>query len=411
MHPTDRYIKRHAVHRDWPIDWSRDPAGADVAIVIPAYDEEETLPKALECLARQTHLDRTMVICVVNNPPPDETDPKRIKANQRTLEWLRNHDGLRLGIVDASSPGLELPKREGVGLARRIGMDYAVESFLKSPPDSDGLIVSFDADSTCSENYLDCVIDYFDNNDSRIAVIEYEHPSKGPVADYEIFLRYCVLGLCFTESPYAFHTIGSAMAFRASAYVEVLGMPKKSAAEDFYLLQKLAKVSPMGYIRDAIVYPSARTSDRVPFGTGAAMTQHAQGEREFTYLHDPTVYRILREWLRLAPTASKQSVNSVLDRASAIDSALRDFLVTKGIEKIWPKLQEHAADERRFAKAFHDWFDALATLRCIHHLRDCAYPDVPMEDAVAGLTGRCEKPILDYVRRLQRESWPNEVGP
>ena len=61
---------------------------------------------------------------------------------------------------------------------------------------------------------------------------------------YEIFLRYYVLGLKFAKSDYAFHTIGSTMLCTPDAYVKVEGMNKRKAAEDFYFLEKLAKIYP-----------------------------------------------------------------------------------------------------------------------------------------------------------------------
>ena len=59
---------------------------------------------------------------------------------------------------------------------------------------------------------------------------------------YEYSLRYYVAGLTYAQSPYAFHTIGSTMAVNAEHYASVRGFPRREAGEDFYLLNKLAKV-------------------------------------------------------------------------------------------------------------------------------------------------------------------------
>ena len=56
-------------------------------------------------------------------------------------------------------------------------------------------------------------------------------------------LRYYVAGMKYARSHLThFHTIGSTMAVRASYYAKVRGFPKREAGEDFYLLNKLAKV-------------------------------------------------------------------------------------------------------------------------------------------------------------------------
>lgn len=420
MKSLARYLERRSVHGDWPIVWPSE-TNEDVAIVIPSFDEEDTLPLALDSLAAQPSEARArcVVICVVNNPPADESNGKRIEANQRTLAALRRRadedDRLAIAIVDASSPGLTLSPKEGVGLARRIGMDHAVRHFADAGVD--GVMLSFDADARAGDGYLEHAIRFFDANRRPSAVFEYEHSGDEAIAGYEIFLRYCVMGLKIAGSPYAFHTIGSAMGFRASAYAQVQGMPKKSAAEDFYLLQKLAKLGPMGYVPEAVVYPSSRVSDRVPFGTGAAMTEHAHGERTFTHLHDPTVYRLLRTWLDWASNAYGHSASDAIENARSIDVSLATFLEQKGLSKAWTNMQAHAASEEQFARSFHDWFDALATLRCIHHLRDCAYPDVMMEDALRGLLGDVVTPhcedvhaTLSFLRAAQRENSIHEMG-
>src|SRR6185503_7192191 len=61
---------------------------------------------------------------------------------------------------------------------------------------------------------------------------------------YEVFLRYYVLGLAAAGSPWAMHTIGSSLAVDLDAYAAVRGVPRRDAAEDFYLVSKVAKLGP-----------------------------------------------------------------------------------------------------------------------------------------------------------------------
>src|SRR5262249_38957583 len=146
-----------------------------------------------------------------------------------------------------SAPHHLLPEGQGVGLARKIGFDLAARLFaagrLRSP-----FIHSTDADVRLPEDYFERA------EEGAIAaalVYPFSHrPEEDPVLAravflYEISLRYYVLGLAFAGSPHAYHTIGSAFAARASAYVSVRGFPKRDAAEDFYLLSKIAKVGPV----------------------------------------------------------------------------------------------------------------------------------------------------------------------
>ena len=116
---------------------------------------------------------------------------------------------------------------------------------------------------------------------------------------YEIFLRYYVLGLSFAKSEYAFHTIGSTMLCTPDAYVKVEGMNKRKAAEDFYFLEKLAKIFPIGEIKSTSIHPSKRGSWRVPFGTGKSVDRYLSNSRDEYLLYNPKSFVILKTWLEV----------------------------------------------------------------------------------------------------------------
>ena len=102
-----------------------------------------------------------------------------------------------------------------------------------------------------------------------------------------------VQALRYTHFPYAFHTIGSCLAVRGSAYVKQGGMNRRKAGEDFYFLQKIIPLGNFGEINSTRVIPSARVSDRVPFGTGKAMMKwYESGEKVFKS-YNPEIYEEL----------------------------------------------------------------------------------------------------------------------
>ena len=88
---------------------------------------------------------------------------------------------------------------------------------------------------------------------------------------FECRLHHYTSGLAFAKSQYAFPTLGSVIGGRAEAYAKVRGVPKRSAGEDFYLLNKLAKVGDVVPLRGQAIRLSNRQSNRVPIGTGPAM--------------------------------------------------------------------------------------------------------------------------------------------
>lgn len=146
-------------------------------------------------------------------------------------------------------------------------------NLLSSSTSSKKLILCLDADTLVQKNYLSSIENSFQKK-VKTAIVAYEHQEAGTdegkaaIYCYEIFLRYWILGLKYARSPYAFHSIGSTMVCTADAYLAVRGMNRRRAGEDFYFLNKLAKIGGINYIKETRVFPSARPSFRVPFGDG-----------------------------------------------------------------------------------------------------------------------------------------------
>jgi hypothetical protein len=374
------------------------------AVVIPAFAESESLPATLETLfasfaAAPPGLARkSRVVVVVNNPPADARADSSLSAkiadNMRLLESLRSSRILR-GLtgreemerrpvfewIDLASPGLEIDPARGVGLARRLGIDAVLPLLDWS---RDPVICSLDADTLVDENYVAEVAAFFRGSRGfpgasvRVAHQPGETPEmERAIRRYEEYLDSYVAGLKSAGSPYAYHFIGSAMVFRASAYVKAGGMPAKSAGEDFYFMQALRKTVPkpgewIGRVDATSVHPSPRISDRVPFGTGRRVEALMKSDNE--ELDESLPGR--------RPYAAKdfEALKSLLENARSVlvdygadaflaslsgDSA--DFLRSRGFRAVWPGIVDNTPKSPgRLEWAFHTWFDALRTLQFIH---------------------------------------------
>ena len=351
--------------------------------MIPALAESATLFATLSSLAdNPTELcERFLVLVVVNHrenaPAPDKAD------NLATLKLLAGaaprFSRLNLAWIDAASAGLEMPsKGGGVGLARRIGLDLALTRLddLKGDP----LLVCLDADTLVRPDYLPAVRAHFAQSRCGAAVIPFLH-QRGASAEaeriitrYELFLRAYVLGLALAGSPYAFHSVGSAMACRASAYVKIGGMNSRAAGEDFYFLQQLARTVGVEQLAGTVVYPSPRPSHRVPFGTGRSVSRMlAGGEGEQLFYH-PGCFRILGAWLTLVAAQPDADGCSLRGRAGEISPVLGEYLDLIRFDEIWEKLRRNHPGRVALLRAFHGWFDGLKTMKLIHHLADGPYP-------------------------------------
>ena len=325
-----------------------------MAVVIPVYGEYEYIGKVLNSLSVNSYssLDRTLIVLVINNPA-EGANYRYVKENQHLLReledgsfingelwnnpplnplpggelkgWVNEHldspnnpsspEGyaaagqiskspniLNLAWIDASGKGLELPGKGGVGMARKLGMDSTL-NYLDW--DNDPIIISLDADTLVKKNYIEAIESFFnDHTDITAASISFKHlPGNSPkeekaIQEYEYSIRYYVNSLKRAGSPYAYHTIGSAMVCRAEAYIRAGGMKLHRGGEDFYFMQALSKLAPILEITGTIVYPSARPSDRVPFGTGPKVQECLNGSQ--LKLYNPKIFDILKESLQFA---------------------------------------------------------------------------------------------------------------
>jgi hypothetical protein len=183
--------------------------------------------------------------------------------------------------------------------------------------------------------------------------------------------------------PFAYHTVGSAMAVRCASYAQVGGMNTRKAGEDFYFLHKCIERGKFGEITSVSVFPSARISDRVPFGTGRAMGEQLEnGKKWKTYP--------LENFLELRNFFSEiQEIyegKNILLLPSIISSAcLRSFLNKEHATKKIKEIKRHTASEESFVKRFYHWFNAFMLMKYLHYARDEGRRDVEVKDAAIQL--------------------------
>lgn len=405
------YLRRRGVDSKWRL--ADLPTGDFFgAVVIPSLAESSNLGLTLASLAAnpQQELSRFIILVVVNNGPAASTQKE---DNLRTLELLpqwRQQLGLNnLCWVDAASTGNELPEGDGVGLARKIGMDLALSYLHYSV--AEPCLVCLDADTTVQPNYLEAIRAHFASSRSGGASINYRHQDtcdpagQAAIERYELFLRAYVLGLELAGSPYAFHTVGSAMACKALAYVAAGGMNRRLAGEDFYFLQHLHKVSGVMPMKGTTVHPSPRASQRVPFGTGRVVGDMLVKGEEKLMFYRPELFDLLSAWLQAVMQNTGAESIALLRAAANIEPAMADYLRQAGFEKAWHNLRMNNRDMHRLRSAFHSWFDAFRTMRMMHHLTDHGWPRVTPEEAVPPLLAKAGagdlKTIAGMLERLR----------
>lgn len=388
--------------KKYEIEW-KNKSGITNIIVIPAIAEFENIKILLSSLVENNseYFNTTLVLFVINNSINSTTEVK--EENQNSLHYLRsiifNNSNIRqanevkeadlmIGLVDAASNGKELDeKHSGVGSVRKIGMDLALTVFDYEQKFKK-LIVCLDADCKVEQNYLTAIVSEFHKYNYAAAVINYAHnidvdnDECRAIIPYEIFLRYYVQGLKYSKSEYAFHTIGSTTVCDANAYINVGGMNKRKAAEDFYFLEKVAKNYKIGKINSTKVYPSNRSSWRVPFGTGQRVTRFLQKTHDEFQLFDPSVFEILKDWLQLYNSAAISDPEYILSCSKNIHVDLYNFLIKQNYLKKWKEIFNYSKSAKQLSHQKKIWFDAFKTLKLVHYLRDTIFPNINMFDAL-----------------------------
>ena len=159
-------------------------------------------------------------------------------------------------------------------------------------------------------------------------------------------------------------------------------MNKRKAAEDFYFIEKLSKITSIQKIGATKIYPSPRPSWRVPFGTGQRINRFFAGSHNEFILIDPRCFRVLKKWLKVFLSDEILKAEDYLETAKNIHSSLYEFLTGQLFEDSWNRILCDTKKKDQLKKQKIFWFDAFKTMKLIHYLRDNAYPMINMFDAL-----------------------------
>ena len=333
-------------------------------VAIPAMDELEYLPATLDALAHQeTNFPVEVYVCV-NQPDNYWDNPSKEQIclhNQQLLAYLHHYAFLTLHVLDFSSRGHGWQgKKFGVGFARKALFERILDD---SNPDD--IIVSLDADTYLKPRYLQSIAENFAANPSVTAIaVPYYHelnPSdevqSRAMLRYEIYMRNYAINLLKINSPYGFTALGSAIAMRVSALRKIGNITPLQSGEDFYLVQKFCKMGGLSLFNTECVYPAARYSDRVPFGTGPAMKQGSEGVWDSYPIYHHRIFAPVQEAYNRIRELYENSI-SLTDN---------DFLLflqkDTGKQDIWADIRRNVTDFDHFVKAFHQKADGLRILQ------------------------------------------------
>ncbi len=360
-------------------------------LILPAYQESEQFVDTY----LNGQFSSLLTILVINQPERDSNSKPQVNLYQHIINnsqslWSQDH----LSLHQCSDPSsailcirryekpLRLSNSQGVGQARKIAADCALQ-LIQMLHIASHWILSTDADSHLPDDTFDRLAQL---SICAAVTFNFKHETnKGPVSQatliYEKSLHYYRAGLEWAGSPYAFYSLGSSLAVNAIDYARVRGFPKRAGGEDFYLLNKLRKIGLIKHCSDIEVQIESRTSDRVPFGTGPAISRILSLDSPHHYrYYNPKVFEALKHCLQVLKSLTP--VSAYTNWEDVLEEQHFAWLDAQGLKRIYMHMQQQKLEKTALQQSLMDWFDGLMTLRFINHIRDTEHPDCLLIDAI-----------------------------
>ena len=258
-------------------------------VAIPVRDEEERLPACLRALAQQRdRLGRPIpprlvrVVVFANNCADQSASVARALAEC----W-----SLHIRVVEARLP----PEAAHAGAARRAAMDLA-EAWLVEDGDTDGVILTTDADSWVAPNWIAANLAAFETGaEAVLGCITLDDDGKllpdalhrrGALEDaYESLLTELAWRLDPLEhNPWPHHATisGATLGITRNAYAQVGRLPRVPLGEDKALIALLLRQDArIRYCPAVHVVTSGRTQGRAPGGVADTLAIRSREPEAF----------------------------------------------------------------------------------------------------------------------------------
>ncbi|OUX36923.1 MAG: hypothetical protein CBE33_04615 [Candidatus Pelagibacter sp. TMED273] len=337
-------------------------------IVIPCYNEFDYLFSTLESIDKQNPnlVNNTLVIIVINNSADSDSTVKN--SNNKTYEKLiKLQFSFEFVAIDCfSNHNAFKNKLAGVGLARKVGLDFS----LKFIENLNSIFCSLDADTIINENYLDIIDNRFKHNTVNAAVVNFSHQKSSNsiieqgIRKYEKILKEIANNIQKTGSPYGYVSMGSTIVCNAKTYIAVGGMNTKKATEDFYFLQSIAKYTKVHKIKKVLVHPSSRGENRVYLGTGFRMDEYLKSKSFKNLNFSKESYLEIKKIIDIIDLHWSDSNEALLQKLmNNLNKKSVEFIKKKNISKVLKKFKMNAKNKNQFILLFNQWFDALTIMK------------------------------------------------
>jgi hypothetical protein len=158
-------------------------------------------------------------------------------------------------------------------------------------------------------------------------------------------------------------------------------MNKRKAGEDFYFLHKIIPLGGFKELNQTRVIPSPRQSDRVPFGTGAAISKLLKSSEIVYFTYNPEAFNHLRYFFSILSGFYKSDSAKFTDWKKEIHPSLIQFLKKNNFEEKLVEINSNCKQAEAFRKRFYHWFNGLMVLQYLNESHENDFKKLPVTDA------------------------------
>lgn len=203
-----------------------------ISVVVPTYEEEESIEEFLKQFERQTLPRSDFEIIIVDGDSRD-----------RTRE-----------IAERYADKVIIQRRKGIGGARNDGVDVASAPF----------VATTDADTILPERWLEIMLSHFERDEDVVAVVGPDGPIENSLrARIIYFLLRNIIHLATFFGLYT--TGGTNSGFRRSAFLRIGGYKSLPHSDDVEIGFRLRKIGRIVYDKDLYVRLSVRRMEKMGY--------------------------------------------------------------------------------------------------------------------------------------------------
>jgi hypothetical protein len=195
--------------------------------------------------------------------------------------------------------------------------------------------------------------------------------------------------------------VGSAIAVKALAYVKAGGMNRRMAGEDFYFIQKLLPAGGFFNLNQTTVFPSPRSSARVPFGTGVTILRLTEGTKGTLLTYNLEAFIELKTLFSLIDKIFACANDDAEFAYHDLPPGIRQFTGMKEWRVKITEIKSNTSGIQSFRKRFFGWFNMFKIVKYLNSVHSSFLEKKPVN--------KCASELLKTIGRDFKSDNPAEL--